>query len=129
MSYYANRKNRVTPRIGKLYSGSPVLSTILYYVYRKHDSAKLIGEEMIDKLVNMGLLKKVTSKGINYYFKEPRAQTYRAIDLAKEYLWEHWNPQFRKEVDGKKHIYCFSSKIENGRGLVEIETAIKKGIV
>lgn len=70
MSYYANRTNRITPNIGKLYSGSPVLSSILHYVYRKKDAAKLYKEEIVDKLVEKGLLKKVTAKGTVYYFKE-----------------------------------------------------------
>lgn len=119
------RSRKRTP----ILSGSPVLSTILHFVYRKE--SQNFDDNIVDALVEIGYLKKVKAKdtSIVYYFKTKASEEFKAIDFAKEYLWNFWNPTERAVIDDKRHIFCFHSTLPNGRGLVEIGEAIKVGMV
>lgn len=108
---------------------SATVDAILAYIYRKNDLINRCGtyaDRVIDGLIDLGLLKKVLSKKGTFYFKTDKAQNYKAVDFAKEFLWAYHNPLDRQEQNGKKLILCFDKEINDGHGLVDIELAIKK---
>lgn len=108
-------------------TASSTLAAILFYVYRKHELAShcgRYGESVINGLVELNLVDKVSSKKDTFYFIKDTSM--KAIDLAKEYLWNFHNTEYRKEINNKRFIYCFDKDIETGQGLVEIEKAIQK---
>lgn len=109
---------------------SATLEAILYFVYRKDELSRRIGrysERVVNGLIDLGLLKRVESKTKGtFYFVTDKAKGLRAIDLAKEFLWNYHNPTDRVKKHNKKLIYCFDSELPNGSGLIEVEMAIKK---
>ncbi len=112
---------------------SPTLLSILYYVFRKENIYKRIAhhidysDAVVDGLVELGLLKKVISrKKGTFFFTTEKSKNFKAIDLAKEYLWAFHNSFKREKKEDKRLIYCFSNDIPNGKGLVEINEAIGK---
>ncbi len=110
-----------------LKKSSHTLDSILFYVYRKNKTVGRYSKRVVDGLIDLGLLKRVESKTKGtFYFVTDKAKGLRAIDLAKEFLWNFHNPTDRAVKDGKKLIYCFDNEIPNGNGLVEVEHAIKK---
>lgn len=111
---------------------SSTLDAVLAYVYRKQDLLSRCGNytsTVINGLVDLGLVKKVTTKRDTFYFKTDKAQNFKAVDFAKEFLWAFHNSLDRQIQNGKRLILCFDEEIENGCGLVEVEEAIKKGYV
>jgi hypothetical protein len=108
---------------------SATVAAVLTYVYRKEElfsQCGRYGERVIDGLVELGLVKKVSSnKGI-FYFKTEKSETFKALDFAKEFLWAFHNTPERIINHGKKYILCFDESLPNGRDLVEIEEAIIK---
>jgi len=111
---------------------SATLDSILAYIYRKHDLLSRCGNyanKVIDGLVDLKLVKKVTSKKGTYYFKTDKSKNFKAKDFAKEYLWAFHNSLDRQIQNNKKFILCFDEDIEAGHGLVDIDTAIKNGYV
>ncbi|WP_294963409.1 hypothetical protein [Sulfurimonas sp.] len=110
-------------------SSSATVSSVLYYVYRKEDlfsQCGRYGEAVIKGLEELGLIKKVLSKKGTFYFKTDKSKDFKAVDFAKEYLWNFHNSIDRKITNGKKYILCFNKNIEAGHKLVEIDEAIKK---
>ena len=68
---------------------SQTLAVILVYVYRKNDFKSFCGhnsQDILKKLVEIGLLKVHFSKRGVFYFLTEKAKGFKAIDLAKEYL-------------------------------------------
>lgn len=112
---------------------SPTLLSVLYYVFRKENIYKRISHHIVysdavmDGLVELGFLKKVISKKKGtFFFTTEKSKNFKAIDLAKEYLWAFHNSLKREKKEDKRLIYCFSNDIPNGKGLVEINEAINK---
>ncbi|MBW6487482.1 hypothetical protein [Sulfurimonas sp.] len=113
-------------------STSATVVAILAYIYRKENLLSQCGryaQNVIDGLVDLGLIKKVISKKGIFYFKTEKAQNFKAIDFAKEYLWAFHNVSERLSKHGKKYILCFDSSLPNGKDLVEIEEAMKKNYI
>ena len=126
MTHYL-RRYRITPRF-LVSSGSGIIDSILALVFRK-DCPNPYGTTVVDGLIELGLLKKVVSQKGTFYFKTEKSESFTTNDLVVEYLWSYWNKDKREIRDNKRFIYCYSSKIETGRGLVEINEALEKGIV
>ncbi len=110
---------------------SPVLQTILHFIYRKKKQKRTYDEKVVQDLIRLGYLKKVTSKdGVVYYFKTESSRDFTAMDFAREYLWEFWNKDKRKiDAEGNRYVYCYSDKVPSGKGLVPIDEAVKRFIV
>jgi len=114
------------------YSTSATLVAILAYIYRKDNLLSQCGryaESVISGLCSLNLIKKVSSKKGTFYFKTEKAQDFKAIDFAKEYLWAFHNTSERTIKQGKRYILCFDKSLPNGRDLVELEDAIKKNYI
>lgn len=113
-------------------STSATMAAILVYIYRKEELFSHCGkyaQNVIDGLVNIELVKKVSSKKGIFYFKTEKSENFKAIDFAKEYLWAFHNVSERLTKQGKKYILCFDSSLPNGKDLIEIEEAIKKNYI
>jgi uncharacterized protein (DUF3820 family) len=113
-------------------TSSSTLVAVLGFVYRKKELLSQCGgysDRVIKGLIQLGLLKKVSNKRDTYFFTTAKSKSYKAIDLAKEFLWKFHNPDFNQIKDGKKLILCFDSSLDGGKGLVEIGEAIKKNYV
>lgn len=113
-------------------ASSATLAAVLAYVYRKDDLLSLCGrygENVMVGLVDLGLVKKVDSQKGTFYFKTEKAENFKAVDFAKEFLWAFHNSLDRQIQNNKRLILCFDKEIDSGQGLVDIETAIKKGYV
>ena len=111
---------------------SSTLDSVLAYVYRKQDLSSRCGkysDTVIDGLVDLGLVKKVTTKKDTFFFKTEKAQNFQAIDFAKEFLWAYHNSIDRKIQNTKRFILCFDKDLPDGCALVEVEEAVKKGYV
>ena len=111
---------------------SATIDAVLGYIYRKEDLLSRCGkyaDNVIDGLVDLGLIKKVLSKKSTFYFKTEKAQNFKAIDFAKEFLWAFHNSLDRQIKNNKRFILCFDKDIKTGHGLVDIDIAIKKGYV
>ncbi len=111
---------------------SSTLDAVLAYVYRKEDLLRRCGNyanTVVDGLVDLGLVKKVTTKKDTFFFKTDKAQNFKAIDFAKEFLWAYHNSIDRQIQNTKRFILCFDKDLPNGCKLVEIEEAVKKGYV
>lgn len=111
------------------YSTSATLVAVLAYIYRKENLLSQCGRyanSVLDGLVSLNLVKKVQSPKGTFYFKTEKAQDFKAIDFAKEYLWAFHNASERAIKQGKRYILCFDKSLPNGRDLVELEEAIKK---
>jgi len=120
---YRRRRNTKT---------SHSVDAVLAYIYRKEDALNRCGryaKNVIEGLLKLDYIKKVSSKKGTYYFKTEKSQHFKAIDFAKEYLWNFHNAEYRQVINGKKYILCFNDDIEKGSGLIEINTALKKGYV
>jgi hypothetical protein len=114
------------------YSTSATLVAVLAHIYRKENLLSQCGryaESVISGLCSLNLIKKVSSRKGTYYFKTERAQDFKAIDFAKEYLWAFHNVSDRAIKQGKRYILCFDDSLPNGMDLVELEEAIKKNMV
>lgn len=114
------------------YSTSATLVAVLAFVYRKENLLSQCGRyanSVLDGLTELGLIKQVNSKKGTFYFKTEKSENFKAIDFAKEYLWAFHNASKRTIKQGKRYILCFDKSLPNGRGLVEIEEAIKKNMV
>ena len=114
------------------YSTSATMTAILAFVYRKENLLSQCGRyasSVLDGLMSLNLVKKVESKKGTYYFKTEKSENFKAIDFAKEYLWAFHNTSERTIKQGKRFIFCFDKSLPNGKGLVEIEEAIKKNMV
>lgn len=108
------------------------MAAVLAYIYRKEEllsQCGRYGERVIDGLVELGLVKKVSSKKGTFYFKTEKSETFKTIEFAKEFLWAYHNTIYRQIQNGKKYILCFDSTLPAGQGLVEIEEAIKKNYI
>ena len=108
---------------------SQTLAVILTYVYRKNDLKSFCGhnsQEILNKLVEIGLLRVHSSKREIFYFLTEKSKGFKAIDLAKEYLWAYYNVDLHLRKNGKRFIFCFDQSLPSGKGLVEIAQAIKK---
>ena len=111
---------------------SPTLDAVLAYVYRKENLAKRCGryaDKVINGLIDLGLIEKVLNRKGTFYFKTQKAKDFKAIDFAKEFLWAFHNTNQREIKNGKKFIYCFDDSIKDGKGLIEINKAIKEGVI
>ena len=111
---------------------SSTIDAVLAYIYRKQDLLNCCGryaETVINGLVELNYIKKITSPKGTFYFKTDKSQNFKAIDFAKQYLWAYHNTEFRKIIDGKRYILCFHSDIQNGSGLIEVSVALGKGYV
>lgn len=111
---------------------SATVDAVLAYIYRKEDllsRCSKYADSVVLGLVDLGLIKKVLSKKGTFYFKTDKAQNFKAIDFAKEFLWAFHNSLDRQIKNHKKYILCFDKDIKTGHGLVDIDTAIKKGYV
>lgn len=114
------------------YSTSATLVAVLAYIYRKDNLLSQCGkyaQNVIDGLVNLGLVKKVSSKKGIFYFKTEKSENFKAIDFAKEYLWAFHNTSERTIRRGERCILCFDKSLPDGKALVEIEEAIKKNYI
>lgn len=114
------------------YSASATLVAVLAYIYRKENLLSQCGRyanNVMEGLKELGLIKQVNSKKGTFYFKTEKAQDFKAIDFAKEYLWAFHNASERTIKQGKRYILCFDKSLPNGKDLVELEEAIKKNIV
>lgn len=109
---------------------SPVMETILHFIYRKK-TKNFYDTKIVNELVELGYLKKVVSKdGLVFYFKTEKSRDFKAMDFAREYLWNCWNPTARKiDAEGNRYVYCYSDKVPSGKGLVPIDEAVKRFIV
>lgn len=107
---------------------SATLDAILAYVYRKQELLNRCGRYangVITGLCKLGLLKEVQNKKGTFYFSTDKAKNFKAIDFAKEFLLAFHNTEFKR---GSK-ILVFDSKLPDGKALVEVTEAIKKGMV
>lgn len=114
------------------YSTSATIIAVLAYIYRKENLLSQCGryaQNVIDGLIELELIKKVSSKRGIFYFKTEKSENFKAIDFAKEYLWSFHNVSERLTKQGKKYILCFDSSLPNGKDMVEIEEAIKKNFI
>ena len=110
---------------------SATLDAVLTFIYRKEILLSNVryANSVIKGLLDLNLVKKVFSKKGTFYFKTDKAESFKAIDFAKEYLWAYHNPIDRQLKNDRKLILCFDNEIKTGHGLVEIDKAIKKGYV
>jgi hypothetical protein len=114
------------------YSTSATLVAVLAFVYRKENLLSQCGRyasSVTDGLLSLNLVKQVQSKKGTYYFKTEKSENFKAIDFAKEYLWAFHNASERAIKQGKRYILCFDKTLPDGKGLVEIEEAIKKNYI
>jgi len=114
---------RIKQRRQPLLGGSHILSSVLYKIYRKNGRCPY--EDIGERLVDIGFLAKVD----NNYISTEKSKEFKAVDFAKEFLWEYWNKPNRKLIDSQRFIYCYSDKLPNGRGLVSIDEALAMKIV
>jgi len=124
--YKPYRKRYITAQ-----KSSTTLDAVLAYIYRKENLKNRCGkyaDMVINGLVELDLVKKVTTKE-TFYFKTEKSKNFKAIDFAKEFLWAYHNTENRILKDGEKYIYCFDESIKDGRGLIQIENAIKRGVI
>lgn len=111
---------------------SSTLNAVLAFVYRKEhllDQCGKYADSVIEGLQSLDLVKKVSSKKGIFYFKTDKAQNFKAIDFAKEFLWEYHNKELRCYQDNKRYIFCFDQALPKGKGLVEVEEAIKNNYI
>lgn len=111
---------------------SHTLDAVLAYIYRKEHALNRCGryaENVIEGLLKLDYIKKVSSPKGTFYFKTEKSQQFKAIDFAKEYLWHFHNPEFKKIIHNKRYILCFDGDFENNSELVEINEALGKGYV
>jgi len=125
MTYYPKRYRKKKYDIS---SQSDTINSILALVYRKN-CINRCGENIVDGLEKLGLLKKVISKKGTFYFKTEKSESFTTFDFAEEYLWNFHNPSKKSIVNNEKFIFCYSKKLSTGRGLVNIKEAIQDGIV
>ena len=107
---------------------SATLDAILAYVYRKQELLKRCGryaETVIDGLCELGILKKVQNKKGTFYFSTDKAKNFKAKDFAKEFLLAFHNPEYK---DGSS-ILVFDSNLIDGRQLLDVDEAIRRGLV
>ncbi len=107
---------------------SPTLDAVLGYIYRKQELLQRCGryaKVVIDGLCKLEFLKEVHTKKGTFYFSTEKAKNFKAKDFAREFLLAFHNPQYK---DGNK-ILVFDSQFPDGKALMEVEEAIRKGIV
>jgi len=107
---------------------SATLDAVLAYVYRKQEILNRCGRYancVISGLCELGILREVQSKKGTFYFSTDKAKNFKAKDFAKKYLLAFHNPEY---IDGSK-ILVFDSDLTDTKQLVEVEDAIKRGLV
>ena len=109
-------------------SSSATLDAVLAFIYRKQDLINRCGryaDGVIDGLCELGLIKRVQNKKGTFYFSTDEAKGFKAIDFAKRFLLAYHNPEYKQDTK----ILVFSEHLSDGKDLIDVTQAIKKGLV
>jgi len=123
VSFIIKKKRYITAK-----KSSATLDAVLGYIYCKKELLQRCGryaEQVISGLCKLEIVKEVHTKKGTFYFSTEKAKNFKAKDFAREFLLAFHNPQYK---DGNK-ILVFDSQFPDGKALMEVEEAIRKGIV
>jgi len=120
---YRTRRRYITAN-----TSSATLDAVLAFIYRKQDLLNRCGryaDRVIDGLCELGLIKRVQNKKGTFYFSTDEAKEFKAIDFAKKFLLAYHNPEYAQDTK----ILVFSELLSDGKDLIDVTQAIKKGLV
>jgi len=120
---YRTRRRYITAN-----TSSATLDAVLAFIYRKQDLLNRCGryaDRVIDGLCELGLIKRVQNKKGTFYFSTDEAKEFKAIDFAKRFLLAYHNPEYTQDTK----ILVFSELLSDGKDLIDVTQAIKKGLV